>query len=73
MTIQDIAEIYGTTFQKVIQLIKKYKLNTNELRKVVNSLFMNILLTMRLFMLEVEFGIDAEGILIEEIRCIESS
>ncbi|MEH6986196.1 hypothetical protein V7061_30005 [Priestia megaterium] len=34
MTNQDIAKIYGTTFQKIIQLIKKYDLNTNELRRV---------------------------------------
>jgi hypothetical protein len=32
MTNQDIANIYGTTFQKIIQLIKKYKLNRDELR-----------------------------------------
>lgn len=34
MTNQDIATIYNITFQKVLQLIKKYKLNQNELRKV---------------------------------------
>ncbi|MBK0009869.1 hypothetical protein IAE23_25700 [Bacillus sp. S35] len=34
MTNQDIANIYGTTFQKIIQLIKKYQLDTNQLRKV---------------------------------------
>ncbi|MFP8645013.1 hypothetical protein ACLHWY_26035 [Priestia aryabhattai] len=34
MTNQDIARIYGTTFQKIIQLIKKYNLNQNELRRV---------------------------------------
>ncbi|AVX06615.1 hypothetical protein [Priestia megaterium] len=34
MTNQDIANIYGITFQKVIQLIKKYSLDPNELRKV---------------------------------------
>jgi hypothetical protein len=34
MANQDIAKIYGTTFQKIIQLIKKYKLNPNELRKI---------------------------------------
>ncbi|UYV53460.1 hypothetical protein [Priestia megaterium] len=34
MTNQDIARIYGTTFQKIIQLIKKYDLNPNELRRV---------------------------------------
>ncbi|PDZ73855.1 hypothetical protein [Bacillus pseudomycoides] len=34
MTNQDIASIYGTTFQKIIQLIKKHNLNPNELRKV---------------------------------------
>ncbi|MDY0943413.1 hypothetical protein [Priestia megaterium] len=34
MTNQDIARIYGVTFQKIIQLIKKYGLNPNELRKV---------------------------------------
>ena len=34
MTNQDIAKIYGTSYQKIIQLIKKYKLNPNKLRKV---------------------------------------
>ncbi|MED4023647.1 hypothetical protein [Priestia aryabhattai] len=34
MTNQDIARMYGTTFQKIIQLIKKYNLNPNELRRV---------------------------------------
>ncbi|MGE7586491.1 hypothetical protein [Peribacillus sp. NPDC101480] len=34
MTNQDIAIIYGTTFQKIIQLIKKNDLNPNELRMV---------------------------------------
>ncbi|WP_224771147.1 hypothetical protein [Metabacillus idriensis] len=34
MTNQDIAKIYGTSFQKIIQLIKRYELNPNELRKV---------------------------------------
>ncbi|MFV5897066.1 MULTISPECIES: hypothetical protein [unclassified Bacillus cereus group] len=34
MTNQDIAEIYGISFQKVIQLIKKNKMNLDELRKV---------------------------------------
>ncbi|MDA1958189.1 hypothetical protein [Bacillus cereus group sp. BcHK114] len=34
MTNQDIASVYGTTFQKIIQLIKKHNLNPNELRKV---------------------------------------
>lgn len=34
MTNQDIASIYGTTFQKIIQLIKKHNLNPSELRKV---------------------------------------
>lgn len=34
MTNQDIARIYGTTFQKIIQLIKNYNLNPNELRRV---------------------------------------
>lgn len=34
MTNQDIAKIYDTSFQKIIQLIKKYELNPNELRKV---------------------------------------
>ncbi|PGL29741.1 hypothetical protein CN930_28820 [Bacillus cereus] len=34
MTNQDIAKIYDINFQKVIQLIKKYKINPNELRKV---------------------------------------
>ncbi|MGE7219227.1 hypothetical protein ACQKJC_22345 [Priestia koreensis] len=34
MTNQDVANIYGITFQKVIQLIKKYKLDPNELRQV---------------------------------------
>ena len=36
MTNQDIAKIYGTSFQKIIQLIKKYDLNQNKLRKVDN-------------------------------------
>ncbi|MDG0062114.1 hypothetical protein [Priestia sp. P5] len=34
MTNQDIAKIYGITFQKIIQLIKKHNLNPNELRKI---------------------------------------
>ncbi|WP_226579886.1 hypothetical protein [Halobacillus litoralis] len=34
MTNQDIAKIYGTTFQKIIHLIKKYEINPNDLRKV---------------------------------------
>jgi hypothetical protein len=34
MTNQDIAKIYGITFQKVIQLIIMYKLNPNVLRRV---------------------------------------
>ncbi|MEW4231516.1 hypothetical protein [Priestia megaterium] len=34
MTNQDIANIYGTTFQKIIQLIKKYELDPNQLRQV---------------------------------------
>jgi len=34
MTNQDIANIYGTSFQKIIQLVKKYNLNPNELRKI---------------------------------------
>lgn len=34
MTNQDIAKIYGTNFQKVQQLIKKYNLNQDKLRKV---------------------------------------
>ncbi|MEJ9255700.1 MULTISPECIES: hypothetical protein [Bacillus cereus group] len=34
MTNQDIAKIYDITFQTVIQLIKKYKIYPNELRKV---------------------------------------
>lgn len=34
MTNQDIAKIYGASFQKIIQLIKKYGINPNELRKV---------------------------------------
>ena len=34
MTNKDIVEIYGTSFQMIIQLIKNYKLNPNELRKV---------------------------------------
>lgn len=38
MTNQDIAKIYGTTFQKIIQLIKEYELNPNELRKVDNQI-----------------------------------
>lgn len=36
MTNQDIANIYGVTYQKIIQLIKKYGINPNELRKVNN-------------------------------------
>ncbi|AXN39630.1 hypothetical protein [Peribacillus butanolivorans] len=31
---QDIAKIYGTSFQKIIQLIKKHKLNPDDLRKI---------------------------------------
>lgn len=34
MTNQDIAKIYGATFQKVQQLIKKYNLNQDNLRKI---------------------------------------
>ncbi|WP_273123943.1 hypothetical protein [Bacillus weihaiensis] len=34
MTNQDIAKIYGASYQKIIQLIKRYELNPNELRKV---------------------------------------
>ncbi|MFB5197874.1 hypothetical protein ACE198_23695 [Neobacillus sp. KR4-4] len=34
MTNQDIANIYGTTFRKIIQLIKKYELDQNKLRKI---------------------------------------
>lgn len=34
MTNQDIANIYGITFQKVIQLIKECNVNPNELRRV---------------------------------------
>lgn len=34
MTNQDIAKIYGTTFQKVQQLIKNYELDPDKLRKV---------------------------------------
>ncbi|MEK3855734.1 hypothetical protein [Cytobacillus sp. FSL H8-0458] len=34
MTNQDIARLYGISFQKVIQLIKKNKLIPSELRKV---------------------------------------
>jgi hypothetical protein len=34
MTNQNIAEIYGVSFQKIIQLTKQYKLDSNELRKV---------------------------------------
>ena len=34
MTNQDIAKIYGTTFQKITPLVKKYDLNSDELRKV---------------------------------------
>ncbi|MFJ5762733.1 hypothetical protein ACIQAA_27115 [Neobacillus sp. NPDC093182] len=34
MTNQDIAKIYGVTFQKIIQLVKKYELHPNELRRV---------------------------------------
>ncbi|MBN3553319.1 hypothetical protein JYA63_03510 [Fictibacillus nanhaiensis] len=34
MTNQDIAKMYGTTFQRIIQLIKRYKLNPDNLRRV---------------------------------------
>ena len=34
MTNQDIARMYGTSYQKIIQLIKKHRLNPNKLRKV---------------------------------------
>ncbi|MGE7185590.1 helix-turn-helix domain-containing protein [Peribacillus sp. NPDC006672] len=34
MTNQDIANIYNVSFQKIQQLIKKYRLNQKELRKV---------------------------------------
>ncbi|KEZ47179.1 hypothetical protein [Metabacillus indicus] len=34
MTNQDIGKIYNISFQKVIQLTKKYELNQNQLRKV---------------------------------------
>ncbi len=34
MTNQDIAKIYGMSFQKIIQLIKMYNLDPNELRGV---------------------------------------
>lgn len=34
MTNQDIAKIYGESFQKIIQVVKKYNLNPNELRRV---------------------------------------
>ena len=34
MTNQDIAKIYGVSFQKIIQLVIKNKLNPNDLRKV---------------------------------------
>lgn len=34
MTNQDIAKIYGTSFQKIIQLIRKHKLNPDDLRKI---------------------------------------
>lgn len=34
MTNQDIAKIYDTSFQKIIQLIKKHKLNPENLRKI---------------------------------------
>lgn len=33
MTNKNIADIHGTTFQKIIQLIKKYELNPNYLRR----------------------------------------
>jgi len=33
MTNKDIAKIYGTSFQRIIQLIKDYNLNPNKLRK----------------------------------------
>ncbi|MDF2606284.1 MAG: hypothetical protein K0S34_474 [Bacillales bacterium] len=38
LTNQDIAKEYGTTFQKIIQLIKKYNLNPKELRRVNNTI-----------------------------------
>src|SRR5690606_41347775 len=34
MTNQDIASIYGVTFQKMIQLVKKYELDANKLRRI---------------------------------------
>jgi hypothetical protein len=34
MTNQDIARLYGISFQKVIQLIKKFEINPSQLRKV---------------------------------------
>ncbi|QAS51822.1 hypothetical protein [Halobacillus litoralis] len=34
MTNQDIAKIYGVNYQKVIQLIKRYRLDPSELRRV---------------------------------------
>ncbi|MCM3197039.1 hypothetical protein [Priestia megaterium] len=34
MTNQDIAKVYGVKYQKIIQLIKKHGLDSNELRKV---------------------------------------
>jgi hypothetical protein len=36
MTNQDIANLYGVSFQKIIQLIKNHNLNPDELRKVHN-------------------------------------
>lgn len=33
MTNEDIAKIYGLSFQKVIGLIKKYQLDPNQLRR----------------------------------------
>lgn len=35
-TNEDIARSYGVSFQKIIQLIKEYRLNPNELRKIKN-------------------------------------
>jgi len=34
MTNQDIAKIYGTSYQKIIQLIMKHRLNPNKIRRV---------------------------------------
>ncbi|MGZ9815651.1 hypothetical protein ACXM0N_06935 [Peribacillus simplex] len=68
MTNKDIAIIYETTFQKIIQLIKKNDLNPIELRKVNRFIVYEHWYNGKVFLLEAVFGIDAEDILIEETR-----